>query len=169
MSVDKDIRQKRPFTGPTHEAAVALMLTADLVRRAVAQVVGAEGITPQQYNVLRILRGAGSEGLPTLEIAERMIEQTPGITRLIDRLEAKKLVARRRCLTDRRQVFCIIADAGLKALARLDEPITTVQEQALSALTERQLADLLKLLDIARKGLNVTLAAVRGDNKVEAS
>src|SRR5947207_13986566 len=99
---------------------VALIRTADVVRRAVGDVVEPHGITAQQYNVLRILRGAGREGLPTLEIAERMIEQTPGITRLIDRLESKKLVARERSATDRRCVYCRITAAGTDLVSRPD-------------------------------------------------
>src|SRR5229473_5817955 len=116
-TVLEEIRQRRPFPSVAHEAIVALLRTADLVRRQVATLVEPHGITPQQYNVLRILRGAGEKGLPTLEIAERMIEQTPGITRLIDRLQTKNLVARERCLTDRRQVFCRITPAGLSLLS----------------------------------------------------
>src|SRR6266699_1541446 len=131
LSVRSEIKQQRPFPSPHQEAVVTLMRTADLARRVVAGVVEPHGITAQQYNVLRILRGAGQDGLPTLEIAERMIEQTPGITRLIDRLETKKLVSRERCATDRRQVFCRISAPGLALLARLDEPVRAISDEAL--------------------------------------
>src|SRR6476469_10714438 len=114
------------------------MRTADLLRRLIGAVVEPRGITAQQYNVMRILRGAGEQGLPTLEIAERMIEQTPGITRLIDRLEAKKLVARERCATDRRQVFCRITAAGLALLAKLDEPVRDIAGEALQQLSKKE-------------------------------
>lgn len=132
---------------------MALIRTADLVRRTVGVVVEPSGITPQQYNVLRILRGAGEAGLPTLEIAERMIEQMPGITRLVDKLEAKKLVARERCRTDRRQVFCRITPAGLALLARLDQPVEAALS-ALGTLNRKELTQLVELLDRARSGLN---------------
>ncbi|HWW62959.1 MAG TPA: MarR family transcriptional regulator [Thermoanaerobaculia bacterium] len=135
----------------SHEATLALLRTADVVRRAVAAVIEPHGITGQQYNVLRILRGAGEKGLPTLEIAERMIEQTPGITRLIDRLETKKLVIRERCKTDRRQVFCKITRGGLALLAKLDEPVTNA-DVALSKLTKRDLQQLVEILGRARNG-----------------
>ena len=148
--LQRELKQNRPFAAPTQEAAVGLMRTADLVRRSLAAVVEPLGITVQQYNVLRILRGAGEQGLPTLEIAERMIEQTPGITRLIDRLEAKELVVRERCATDRRQIFCRITNDGLALLAKLDEPIGDAEQDALSELSEHQLAQLLSLLDKAR-------------------
>src|SRR5438067_12213601 len=99
------------------------MRTADVIRRFIGTVIEPHGITSQQYNVLRILRGAGLEGLPTLEIAERMIEQAPGITRLLDRLEAKKLVRRERPSDNRRQVLCYVTKAGLDLVRELDAPI----------------------------------------------
>ena len=97
-----EIKQSRPFPSKGEEAVVALMRTSDLVRRLVSDVVEPHGITLQQYNVLRILRGSRPDSLPTLEIAARMIEQAPGITRLLDRLERKGLIRRQRCPEDRR-------------------------------------------------------------------
>lgn len=161
--LQRELKQNRPFHAPTQEAAVSLMRTADLVRRSISAVVEPYDITLQQYNVMRILRGAGEAGLPTLEIAERMIEQTPGITRLIDRLETKKLVHRERCLTDRRQVFCRITKDGLSLLARLDDPIRDAEKVALAELSERQLSQLVSLLDRARNGLHAALEARRGE------
>ena len=161
MPIADELKQTRPFRAKSQEAAVALMRTADLVRRAVASIIEPRGITVQQYNVLRILRGAGERGLPTLEIAERMIEQTPGITRLIDRLEVKKLVARERCATDRRQVFCRITAEGLELLLTLDRPLTESEEGALGTLGQQELQQLLELLDRARTGLNAALLAQR--------
>ena len=152
--LQRELKQNRPFGAPTQEAAVALMRTADLVRRTLAAVVDPLDLTVQQYHVLRILREAGERGLPTLDIAERMIEQTPGITRLVDRLEAKQLVARERCTTDRRQVFCRITPEGLALLARLDEPMREVEQDAVRELSEPQLARLMTLLDRARTGMH---------------
>ena len=148
--------------------AVSLMRTSDLIRRAVSVVIDERGITLQQYNVLRILRGAGKDGLPTLEIAERMIEQTPGITRLLDRLEIKKLVRRERCPTDRRQVTCRISDDGLALLSGLDAPVAEAERVALSGLTPQQLKQLITLLDRTRNGLHAALAR-RADLTEEAS
>ena len=149
--------------------AVSLLRTADLVRRAVGVVIDARGITVQQYNVLRILRGAGEGGLPTLVIAERMIEQTPGITRLLDRLEAKDLVRRERCPTDRRQVTCRITEQGLALLGTLDVPVAEAERVALSGLTEQQLAKLVALLDKTRIGLHAVLDARRAESSKETS
>lgn len=163
--LQRELKQNRPFAAPTQEAAVSLIRTADLMRRSIAAVVEPHGLTPQQYNVLRILRGAGDNGLPTLEIAERMIEQTPGITRLIDRLELKQLVSRERSVTDRRQVFCRITRAGLALLTRLDEPIVEAEQEALGVLSERQLGQLLSLLDRARNGLHAALETRRTEQE----
>ena len=157
MPILRELKQTRPFPSAAQEAAVALLRTADLVNRLVDTVIERQGITGQQYNVLRILRGAGEKGLPTLEIAERMIEQTPGITRLIDRLETKKLVIRERCATDRRQVFCRITPAGLALLAKLDEPVRAASDEALRHLGKKDIAQLIELLDRTREGINATM------------
>ena len=167
--IQQEIKQTRPFHSRAAEAAIALMRTADLVRRAVGAIVEPYGITTQQYNVLRILRGAGDKGLPTLEIAERMIEQTPGITRLIDRLERKTLVRRERCETDRRQVFCRITNDGLRLLKDLDMPILAVDDWALAALPARELGQLITLLDKARKGLSAGVITRRSENQIKSS
>jgi DNA-binding MarR family transcriptional regulator len=163
-SIQNEIRQNRPFSSKHEEAAISLMRTADLIRRLVGSVVDPHDITVQQYNVLRILRGAGEQGLPTLEIAERMIEQTPGITRLIDRLEEKKLVNRERCHEDRRRVWCRITTAGLDLLARLDEPVRE-SIGALSTLGARDLAQLVDHLDRAREGVRAALTANQQSDK----
>ena len=154
MSIRTEIKQQRPFPSPHQEALVALIRTADMLRRVVGGVVEPHRITAQQYNVLRILRGAGAEGLPTLEIAERMIEQTPGITRLIDRLESKKLVSRERSSTDRRCVYCRITPFGLDLLARLDAPVEDASGLSLASLNKRELAQLVEMLDRARERMN---------------
>ena len=149
-SVRAAIRQTKPFASLGQEALLALLLTTDRVRTRLAERLATLGdVTPQQYNVLRILRGAGQDGLPTLEIAERMLERTPGITRLIDRLEKKTLVHRERAIqpgADRRQVWCRITGAGLDLLERLDEPVRQVDQAATSVLDEAELTTLITLL-----------------------
>jgi DNA-binding MarR family transcriptional regulator len=149
-AIQQEIRQGKPFRSRTQEALVALLRTVDVLKRAVAQAVEPHGLTLQQYNVLRILRGAKAEDLPTLEIAERMVEQAPGITRLLDRLEAKGLVGRARCQEDRRQVLCRITPAGLKLLAALDGPMDRADEAALGMLGARELDTLVAMLDRVR-------------------
>lgn len=137
-----ELKQRKPFRSPAEELSVGLLRTADVLRRVLSDHTEAGGITLQQYNVLRILRGAGEEGLPTLEIAGRMIERAPGVTRLIDRLEKKGFAERRRCSPDRRQILCFITEAGLRILAKLDGPVASAEEafaQAIGKTTVRRL------------------------------
>ena len=149
-TLQREIRQRRPFRSPAHEAVVGLLRTTDLVRRRLAAVVEPRGITLQQYNVLRILRGAGDEGLPTLEVAARMIEETPGITRLLDRLEAKALIRRQRCPKDRRQHLCWITAQGRALTDGLDAPMGRANEEALRELAGPDRVKLVRLLDGVR-------------------
>lgn len=152
-TVREEIRQSKPFRSAAEEAILTLYRTADAIQRDFTRLIEPHGISPQQYNVLRILRGAGAEGLPTLEIADRMVERTPGITRLLDKLEAKQLVRRRRCPEDRRQVLCYITDPALKVLAQLDEPVAETGLRTMRGLTNPQLRQLIELLNQVRAGL----------------
>lgn len=149
-AVRGEIRQTKPFRSIEEESLVALILTTDLVLRRLAAAIEPSGITHQQYNVLRILRGSHPEPLPTLEIAARMIEQTPGITRLVDRLEAKGLVTRERGSDDRRCVYCAITPAGVELLARLERPVRQVAKTAFAGLDEAKQRRLLAALDAVR-------------------
>jgi DNA-binding MarR family transcriptional regulator len=150
--LQREIRQGKPFRSRGQEVVVALLRTADLVRRAVSRAVETQDITLQQYNVLRILRGAGEQGLPTLEIAGRMIEQAPGVTRLLDRLEAKGLVRRERCRQDRRQVLCWLTPAGSELVESLDEPVDQADVEAVAMLSPEEQDLLLRMLDSIRTG-----------------
>ena len=149
--IQQELRQRRPFRNHRQEAGIALLRTADVVKRRMAKVIEPAGITLQQYNVLRILRGAGEGGIATLEIARRMIEQTPGITRLLDRLESKRLVRRERCPSDRRQVLCWITTEGQELLVGLDEPVNRADVEVLRMLGGEELARLIELLDSIRR------------------
>jgi DNA-binding MarR family transcriptional regulator len=144
-----EIRQNKPFRSRQQEALLGLLRTAALIRRNDARLMEPAGISPEQYNVLRILRGAGREGLPTLDIVERMIEPSPAITRLLDKLESKGLVRRVRCAKDRRQVLCTITASGLELLARLDEPVDKAAKDAIK-LGREDLDQLIRLLDRVR-------------------
>ena len=147
-----EIRQTRPFSSPQEEVIIALLRTVDVVRSRKSPAFDAAGLTQQQYNVLRILRGAGPQGLPTLEIGERMIERTPGITRLIDRMLKKGLVERERCTEDRRVVYARLTRTGRKLVDSLDEPIREMNKSALGKLRKKDCAPLLELLDRIREG-----------------
>lgn len=129
------------------EAKTAIFRTADLLRRRMTAVVGPAGLTAQQYNVLRILRGVEPNPLPTLEIGERMIESTPGITRLLDRLEEKGLVRRERGREDRRVVQCWITLAGLALLSGLDTPMKEAERCLLGRLSKEEIRQLVDQLE----------------------
>jgi DNA-binding MarR family transcriptional regulator len=131
-------RYVRPARSVAQEALIAVVRAADRVKREVAQVIEPHGVTLQQYNVLRILRGAGPEGLPTLEVGARMMEQAPGVTRLVERLVRKQLVARARGDEDARQVICRITPRGLALLARMDQPVLEADTAAVSALSRME-------------------------------
>jgi DNA-binding MarR family transcriptional regulator len=149
-ALQKEIRQTKPFRSPAEEAMLGLFRTTDHARRTLTSVVEPHGLTLQQYNVLRILRGAGPSGLPTLEVAARMIEQAPGVTRLLDRMEAKGLVRRERCLDDRRQVLCFLTPEGGRHLAALDEPMFEAAQRVMSKLPRKDVRALIRLLDELR-------------------
>jgi DNA-binding MarR family transcriptional regulator len=145
-----DEKPLESFRSREQQATLGLLRTADAVKRSLAQVIEPHGITPQQYNVLRILRGAGPDGLPTLTIGERMVEHTPGVTRLVDRLERKGLVARCPCEKDRRRVFCRMTAKGLDLLKELDDPVNRWDSQAVSVLLPAELDSLIDQLDRVR-------------------
>jgi len=124
--------------------------TADLLARSAEKVLRDGDVSPNQYNVLRILRGA-PEGLPCNEIAHRMISRDPDITRLLDRLEKRALISRCRETKDRRTVLTRITPEGLKLLRDLDEPVTEIHKRQLGHLGREGLRSLLDLLEKARE------------------
>lgn len=152
-SVAEEIGQRIPFRSRGQEAMVGLLRTADVIRWTLGRGMAAEDLTLQQYNVLRILRGAGTEGLPTLEIGNRMVERHPGVTRLVDRLVRKGLVDRTRGDEDRRVVRCSITPEGRVVLERLDGVVEAADEAVRRALGEERLGELIEMLDRLRADL----------------
>jgi DNA-binding MarR family transcriptional regulator len=151
-SIAQEIHQTKPFHSVGHEAALTLYRTAAVLERNAATLLAGSGITPAQYNVLRILRGAGPAGLPTLTIRDRMVDLSPGVTRLIDRLAAVGLVTRDRG-SDRRQVLCRITTAGLALLKKLDPLVEAADDAVVARLTPAEQRTLIRLLDLVRSGL----------------
>ena len=145
-----EIKQKKPFASPADEAAVDLMRTADVVRRRLGEAIEPHGITHQQYNVLRILRGAGPDGHACSEIGARLVTRDPDVTRLLDRLEKRGLVVRSREHADRRVVTTRVTEAGLAVLAQIDEPLHQAVQGLLGHLSRPTLETLLRTLDEAR-------------------
>ena len=132
------------------EAYLSLQRTADALARGAEEVVKAFGLSGTQYNILRILRGAGAQGLCCHEAAERMLTHDPDITRLMDRLERRGLIVRARASSDRRVITAQITPEGLRILARLDKPIEECHQQQFGHLGPRRLAQLIELLNSAR-------------------
>jgi DNA-binding MarR family transcriptional regulator len=152
-ALQKEIVQRRPFHSSAEEASLGVIRTASLVRRAISEVVEPFGITQPQYNVLRILRGAGSEGLPTLMVRDRMVDEAPGITRLVTKLARAGLLRRERSTPDQRQVICYITKKGLALLKTLDPLILVAGESGASGLSRAEIGTLIRLLDKVRSSI----------------
>lgn len=148
--LQRQIRQARPFATLAEEAFLNLVRTADRLQGEGGVVLREHDLTAPQYNVLRILRGAGADGHPCQEIGTRMISRVPDVTRLVDRLEAAGLVSRTRSSEDRRVVRVRIEKRGLDLLARLDAPMAQLAPRLFAALTQKELRLLNDLLVRAR-------------------
>jgi DNA-binding MarR family transcriptional regulator len=150
-TVYHEIRQTKPFRSLEEEVYIAIRLTSQLMEQPwVRYLRNTEGISPSQYNLLRILRGAGTEGRTMSEIAERMINRDPDVTRLADRTVKLGLARRRRDGDDRRVVKLFITAEGLEMLGRLDEAVVVFLKEALGGLGPKKLKQLRDLLGEAR-------------------
>ncbi len=138
---------------PEEATYIDLIRTAELLSRPLAQLLKTEDLSPAQYNILRILRGS-PDGLTCGEIGNRMITRDPDITRLLDRMEKRKLISRSRDEKDRRVVLTQISPAGLEVLARLDQPVRDTHRKLLGRLGPKRLEELSKLLEACRSALD---------------
>ncbi len=151
--VDKllqEIKRSKPFECLEEEAFLNLQRTSDYLTRKVAEVFKPYRITPPQYNVLRILRGAGADGLITREIGERMLTYVPDATRMLDRLESQSMISRERGAEDRRQVTACITPEGLELLAELDSNVRNFHKTLLGSCNEEELCQLIGILEKLR-------------------
>ena len=148
----QEIKQTKPFNSLADEAFLNLQRTADLLSRKVADALKPFNITPPQYNVLRILRGAGEHGLINRELGERMLTFVPDVTRMLDRLEERKLICRERGTEDRRLVTACITSEGLELLKKLDGIFKNFHKQLLSGCSEKELGELIEMLEKLRRG-----------------
>lgn len=155
--LQQELKKKNPFASVAQEASLEIVRTSDQLQLQFQRLFREHGLTPSQYNILRILRGAG-EPLPILEIASRTVTVVPGITGLIDRLEQAEMVVRERCLEDRRVIFVRITAKGQQVLSQLDIPVLDLHEHLLSQLTSLELTQLIQLLGKARQ--SITAATV---------
>ena len=165
-ALQEEILQRKPFRSPAEEASLSVVRTASLMRRAMNSAVSPFGITQPQYNVLRILRGAGAGGLPTLTVRDRLVDEAPGITRLVNKLERAGLLRRERSTPDRRQVICYVTREGLALLKKVDPLIEAAADRGPTALTTREQRSLIHLLDKVRRKLSE--AGRRGGRSVPA-
>jgi MarR family 2-MHQ and catechol resistance regulon transcriptional repressor len=147
-TIEQEIRQVRPFASPQHKAVVNLLFSSGWLTEQIRAVIQPFGLTLQQYNVLRILRGA-DKPLSTCDIRDRMLDRMSDTSRLVNRLEKKGWVKRQVCITDRRLVDVTITAAGRKKLQAIDEKEDSIQAIS-SALSERDAETLSKLLDKLR-------------------
>lgn len=151
-ALQQELRQQKPFASLEQEASLSVERTAALLRHELADALKPFDLTATQYNVLRILRGAGAAGLCRYEIGDRLVAQVPDVTRLLDRLEDAGLVARGRSPEDRRVVSTWITPEGLALLDRIEAPLAALHARQLARLTHEQLQTLIDLLALAREG-----------------
>lgn len=148
-----ETKQKRSFRSLNEEAVLNVLRTNDRLQIHYTRLFRKFGLTSAQYNILRILRGEGAP-LPCLEIASRLIAVVPGITGLIDRLEAAGLVTKRRCTEDRRVIYVDATERALATLAEIDAPLDALHRKLLSHVSEGELQDLIRLLERVREGVD---------------
>lgn len=148
--IQTELRQSKPFAGVEEEAFLNIQRTASQLSQAMTELLKEHELTQTQYNVLRILRGAGKEGLAAGDIGERMITRDPDVTRLLDRLERRRLAERWRCTEDRRVVWTRITPQGLDAIAPLDASVDEMHAHLLGHMGNDRLRQLVELLEEAR-------------------
>ena len=153
--LQKELKKKRPFDSAEQEAMLNVLRTSDQFHNQLGRLFREYGLTPSQYNVLRILRGE-AKPMPCLEIAERMIQVVPAITGLVDRLENQELVRRKRCTKDRRVVYIEITAKAKKVLRQMDKPVMELHRRLMGHLTQAELKQLSRLLEKARLRLDTT-------------
>jgi DNA-binding MarR family transcriptional regulator len=147
----EELKKRGPFDSLEQEATLAIMRTSDLLENRLARLFREYGLTLSQYNVLRILRGEGKP-MPCLEIAERMIQVAPAITRVVDQLLDLKLITKTQSETDRRVFTIELTPAAGRLLKKLDKPILELHGALLSNVSQADLKALIRLLESARAG-----------------
>jgi DNA-binding MarR family transcriptional regulator len=151
-SLHQELHKKRPFESPEEEANLNIARTSDQIQNRFGKLFREFGITPSQYNVLRILRGE-ARPLQCAEITERMVQVVPAMTGLLDRLEKQGLIVRTRSTDDRRVIFVEPTSKALDLLKRLDQPVLRLNEKLLGHLTKTELKELSRLLEKARQAM----------------
>lgn len=146
-----ELRQTKPFHSLAQEAQLSVIRTGAVLMEGIEQLLKPYGISATQYNVLRILRGAGQDGLCRNEIRDRLVNRMPDVSRLLDRMEAAGLVARERDTADRRLVSTRLTETGRQLVDDLDGPMDAEDDRQLGHMDEADLRELLRLLALARR------------------
>ena len=149
-----EVKRGKALASLEEDVYLNILRAAELLSWRVVETLKQVELTPTQYNVLRILRGAGRAGASCSEISERMVTKDSDITRLLDRLETRKLISRERETKDRRRIIARITPNGLRLLSELDKPVQQCHCHQLGHLGEKQLASLNKLLETVRSTLS---------------
>jgi DNA-binding MarR family transcriptional regulator len=150
--LQSEIKQSKPFPRASAEAFLSILRTAALLEHQIGEVLRPHGITTTQYNVLRILKGAGSQGLCGREIAERLVSRVPDVSRLLDRMEELGLLTRKRDSEDRRHVTARITNQGLKIIEKATPDLEAVESSRFRNLPAESVQSLIETLDDVRAG-----------------
>jgi DNA-binding MarR family transcriptional regulator len=145
-----ELKMTKPFKSVEEEALLSIARTAALIEHAGAEAFKPFNLTITQYNVLRILRGAGTDGLCRNEVGERLVTKVPDVTRLLDRMEAAGLIVRTRGDQDRRYVATRITEAGLKLLEKIDRELPAIHGRLIGHVSQKRLRELISILEEVR-------------------
>jgi DNA-binding MarR family transcriptional regulator len=155
----------RPFESVEEEAVLNILRTAEVVQRSIADFLKEFDLSPTQYNVLRILRGGGQAGVTCSQIGERLVTHDPDITRLLDRMETRGLIARERSSTDRRAVITRISPEGLALVDSIDAPVVTMTQLRMGKFGRDALAGLIAQLEQVREAFETEGSSVKAVNE----
>ncbi len=160
-----EIHQTRPFERLEEEAVLNILRTAEVLQRTLAEFLKEFDLSPTQYNVLRILRGAGAAGVTCSQIGERLLTHDPDITRLLDRMEARALIARERSSTDRRAIITRISGDGLRLVDSIDAPIRAMTQLRMGKFEQNSLTGLIAELERVREAFEMESSSVKTVNE----
>jgi DNA-binding MarR family transcriptional regulator len=153
QKLQAEIKQSKPFSSPTAEALLSILRTAAVIDHHLAEALRPFGITATQYNVLRILRGAGQKGMCGREVAERLVSKVPDVSRLLDRTEDLGLIKRERDPEDRRHVTARITEKGLTVLDKATPELEAIERRRFGRLDPEGLQRLISALEDVRGGV----------------
>jgi DNA-binding MarR family transcriptional regulator len=151
-TLQHELKKRSPFASVEQEAMLSIMRTSDLLENRMARLLREHGLTVSQYNVLRILRGEGKP-MPCLEIAERMIQVAPAITRVVDQLLKLDLISKTQSAEDGRVFFIELKSSAGRLLAKLDQPVLDLHASLFETVTKADQKSLIRILQTVRIGV----------------